>query len=225
MGFNQLTGHFLRELAANNNRDWFEVHRQAYEQHVREPALAFIEAMQPHLANFAPEFEARASKVGGSLMRIHRDTRFARDKSPYKTNVGIQFRHKLGKDVHAPGYYVHLATDGCFLGVGCWRPAPEALRKIRQAIADKLEAWLSASRGERFVRTFALAGESLNRPPRDFAADHPAIDDLKRKDYIAMMPLDWEQIDKPNFVELVAHHFAEATPLMRFLCQSLGVRF
>src|SRR3990167_4561282 len=113
---------FLGELAANNDKIWFEANKPRYESLVREPALAFIAAMAPHLAQFAPQFRADPRKMGGSLMRVFRDTRFSRDKTPYKTNIGIQFRHTLGKDVHAPGFYVHVALDECFFGAGCWHP-------------------------------------------------------------------------------------------------------
>ncbi|HLA34612.1 MAG TPA: TIGR02453 family protein, partial [Rhodocyclaceae bacterium] len=83
---------FLGELAANNDKIWFDANKARYESLVREPALAFVAAMAPQLAQFAPQFRADARKMGGSLMRVFRDTRFSRDKTPYKTNIGIQFR-------------------------------------------------------------------------------------------------------------------------------------
>ena len=113
-GFQPTLLAFLRDLKANNNRDWFNAHKPDYEQLVREPALGFISAMGPPLAKFAPMFVAVPRKSGGSLMRVYRDTRFSRDKTPYKTNVGIQFRHEYGKDVHAPGYYFHIDPDQVF---------------------------------------------------------------------------------------------------------------
>ena len=137
--FSEATFAFLADLAANNNRAWFEANKPRYEALVREPALDFIEAMGQQLAVFAPHFRADARKLGGSLMRVYRDTRFARDKTPYKTNIGIQFRHDLGKDVHAPGFYVHVSEYECFLAVGCWRPESDALARIRAYIAEKPE--------------------------------------------------------------------------------------
>ena len=117
--FSKSTFKFLDQLAANNNRTWFEENKPRYESLIREPALEFIEAMAPALKMFAPHFRADPRKMGGSLMRVYRDARFSRDKTPYKTNIGIQFRHELGKDVHAPGFYVHISTAECFLAVGC----------------------------------------------------------------------------------------------------------
>ncbi|MCA9241330.1 MAG: DUF2461 domain-containing protein, partial [Planctomycetales bacterium] len=127
--------HFLEELSRNNNKKWFDKHKPRYEREVREPALAFIAAMEKPLARLSPHFKAIPKKVGGSLMRIHRDVRFSHDKSPYKTNVGIHFRHDAGKDVHAPGIYFHIDTSEVFLGVGLWRPEAAALAAIRDSIS------------------------------------------------------------------------------------------
>ena len=127
--FTPETFRFLTELALNNSRTWFEANKARYEALVREPALAFIRGAGPHLRKISRHLVASDRKIGGSLMRVHRDVRFSRDKSPYKTNVGIQFRHEVGKDVHAPGLYVHIAPDECFLGAGVWHP--ERLRKFK----------------------------------------------------------------------------------------------
>ena len=223
--FSLATLDFLDELAANNNKGWFETNKPRYESLVREPALEFIAAMAPLLAEFAPEFRADPRKMGGSLMRVFRDTRFARDKTPYKTNVGIQFRHALGKDVHAPGFYLHIATDQCFLGAGCWHPESDALGRIRDQIAAKPEQWFAARDNKKFVAQWALAGDSLTRPPRGYAADHAAIDDLKRKDFIALAPLSFDDITGPGLVKLAGARFAATAPLMKFLCEAVGVRY
>ncbi|MCL2658227.1 MAG: DUF2461 domain-containing protein [Betaproteobacteria bacterium] len=218
---------FLRELQNHNRREWFEANKSRYEALVREPALDFIEAMAPALAKFAPQFRADARKMGGSLMRVYRDTRFARNKTPYKTNIGIQFRHTLGKDVHAPGFYVHIADDeeGCFFAAGCWRPEADALWKIRQAVADKPEKWLAVRDDKKFTRHWTLGGDSLQRPPRGFAADHVAIDDLRRKDFIALASLSAEEVTTRDFAKLAGRRFAETAPLMSFLCGALGVAY
>lgn len=221
--FSQATFDFLDELTVNNERAWFEANKHRYEQQVREPALEFIAAMAPALAKFAPNFRAEPRKVGGSLMRVFRDTRFSRDKTPYKTNVGIQFRHALGKDVHAPGFYVHLATDGCFFGAGCWRPGPDALVRIRDCIAAGPERWFKARDDRKFTAHWELTGERLARPPRGYAADHPAIEDLKFKDCVAIAPLDFDETMGRGLVSLAGRRFAAAMPFMGFLCHALGV--
>lgn len=223
--FSQATFRFLEELAAHNQREWFEANKARYEELVREPALDFIEAMAPRLAQFAPQFRADLRKTGGSLMRVFRDTRFARDKTPYKTNIGIQFRHSLGKDVHAPGFYLHLAADECFLGAGCWHPEPDALGRIRDHIAHDPKRWQAVRDDATLRATWSLAGDRLSRPPRGYAADHPAIDDIKRKDFIGLAALSADEAVAPALPELAAARFAAAVPLMAFLCAAVGVQY
>ena len=122
VGFDQKTIGFLKELRANNNRDWFADNKSRYEELVLDVALRFIQSMQSPLDEMAPHFTAVPTRVGGSLMRVYRDTRFSKNKLPYKTNVGIQFRHEDARDVHAPGYYVHVDPDEVCIGSGMWRP-------------------------------------------------------------------------------------------------------
>ena len=99
---------FMADLAANNDREWFAANKERYEAEVLEPALAFIEDFSYRLREISPNFVADPRRTGGSLFRIYRDTRFAKDKTPFKTHTGMQFRHVAGKDVHAPGFYLHL---------------------------------------------------------------------------------------------------------------------
>ncbi len=223
--FTKATFKFLDELAANNNRGWFEKNKPRYEALVREPALDFIEAMERPLKTFAPSFRAEPRKMGGSLMRVFRDTRFSRDKTPYKTNIGIQFRHALGKDVHAPGFYVHIATEECFFGAGCWHPEADALGKIRDLIADKPEKWFTTCGDKKFAAHWELAGDSLTRPPRGYDANHAAITDLKRKDFIALASLSRVEVTGAGLVKLAGKRFAETAPFMKFLCEALGVPY
>ncbi len=223
--FTNDTFKFLAELTAHNERAWFDANKHRYESLVREPALAFIDAMTAPLARFAPAFRAEPRKAGGSLMRVYRDTRFAHDKTPYKTNVGIQFRHAVGKDVHAPGFYVHLAVDECFIAVGCWHPEPETLAKIRGAVATKTKKWLAARDDKAFTKYWELSGDSLVRPPQGFAPDHPAIEDLKRKDFIAVADAKRSNLTGPGIVDFVSERFAATAPFMKFLCEALEIGY
>ncbi len=223
--FTPATFDFLDSLSRNNNRLWFDEHKAEYEALVREPALDFIEEMEPYLAKFAPNFRAIPKKVGGSLMRVYRDTRFSHNKSPYKTNIGIQFRHALGKDIHAPGFYLHIAPEECFIGAGCWHPEPDALAKIRQRIADYPELWFSARDDQQFTAQFSLVGDTLTRPPKGYAADHPAILDLKRKDFIGLAPLSREDVIGNDMVKLAHARFAATVPIMKFLCDAVEAPF
>ena len=223
-GFSSDTLRFLGELAANNNRPWFNENKHRYEQAILEPALDFICAMGPRLERVAPHFTAIPRRVGGSLMRVYRDTRFSPDKRPYKTNIGIQFRHELGKDVHAPGFYVHIDPASCFLGVGSWHPGPVPLGMIRDRIVEDPAAWSKARDATRFRRRFELTGDSLKRPPRGYPAEHPYVEDLKRKDFIAVAGFDFEAAADAGFADRVAADFAAAIPFVAFLCEALDLR-
>ena len=223
--FSKQTFGFLEALVENNNREWFEAHRQEYEDVVRTPALAFISDMANEMPAISPHFRAISKKVGGSLMRIHRDIRFGKDKTPYKTNIGIQFRHEVGKDIHAPGYYLHIEPGGCFIGVGLWRPDAEALFKIREAIAKNADAWIAVRDDKTFSRHFTLEGDTLANAPRGYAKDHPQVEDLKRKDFISLAELRETTVTSKNFRPQVVEHFREAAPFMRFLCEALALRF
>lgn len=223
--FSKQTFEFLAALAANNNREWFELHQQEYEDLVRTPALDFIGDMSHEMPAISRHFLAQPKKMGGSLMRVYRDTRFSKDKTPYKTNIGIQFRHEVGKDVHAPGYYLHISPQECFLGVGLWHPETDALFKIRTAILEHGEAWVAARDDATFARHFTLEGDSLANAPRGFAKDHPLLEDLKRKDFIALAPLNPATVSSKNLRPHVVENFRAAAPMMAFLCKALGLRF
>lgn len=216
---------FLAELGLNNEREWFEPRKQRYEGSVLEPALAFIRAMAPRLREVSPAFVAVDERVGGSLMRVHRDVRFSKDKSPYKTNVGIQFRHATGKDVHAPGLYVHLEPGECFLGAGLWHPEPDALARIRGRIVEEPDAWQRVRDHAGFRAVFALQGESLARPPRGFDPEHPHIEDLRRKDHIAVASLPVSVVTRPGAVDEVIRRFVAGRDYVQFLCEAVGVAF
>jgi len=223
--FSKQTFAFLSSLAKNNTREWFEAHKQDYESLVREPALDFISDMAETMPLISPHFRALPKKAGGSLMRVYRDTRFSRDKTPYKTNIGIQFRHEVGKDVHAPGYYVHIEPGECFLGVGLWHPEPDVLFKIREGIVKDDKAWIKVRDDRTFRRYYTLEGDSLANAPRGFARDHPMVEDLKRKDFIGLAPLSLQDVASKNFHMLVVERFKQAGPMMRFLCEALELRF
>lgn len=223
--FHPETIRFLEQLAANNNRDWFKEHKSRYEEDVLDVALRFIQSMQDPLADIAPRFVALPTRIGGSLMRVYRDTRFSKDKTPYKTNIGIQFRHEQARDVHSPGYYVHIAPDQLFVGVGMWRPDSDPLRRIRERIAAKPAEWNRVMRNRSFKRQFDLGGETLVRPPRGFDKNHECIDDIRRKSFIAVRELEVNDCLKPQFQRTVESSFRTAEPFMRFLCKAVGVRF
>ena len=216
---------FFEQLISHNERAWFQANKPFYESAVADQLTAFIQAMAPHLAEISPHIVADPRRNGGSMFRIYRDTRFSKDKTPYKTHGAVQFRHALGKDVHAPGFYFHASPSECVIGSGIWRPAGEDLKKIRGFIAEYPKKWAVARDDAGFRAEFTLHGESLKRPPRDFPADHPMVEDLKRKDFVAMKSFTPPEVTAPGFVEEVARAYAAASPFMAFLCKALGVPF
>lgn len=224
-GFPKQTLQFLKTLKRNNDREWFQKNKSRYESAFLEPSLAFIEAMEKPLQKVSPCFQAIAKKQGGSLMRIYKDIRFAKDKTPYKTNLGIHFRHEAGCSVHAPGFYLHIEPGDCFVGAGIWRPDKQPLLQIRRAISETPADWKKAHHSKSFRSTFVLSGESLKRPPAGFEKDDPMVEDLKRKDFIGVCKLDENEITDRKFLQEVTKKFRAATSMMRFLCQSLELPF
>lgn len=216
---------FLDELSHNNDREWFNENKTRYEASVREPALNFIEQLSGPLARSAPMLRVIAKRSGGSLMRIHRDTRFSKDKTPYKTNVGISLRHDADGDIHAPGVYVHLAPDECFVGAGCWRPQRDTLAAIRRSIDEDPKGWQKARDQKSFRKSFELAGESLKTSPRDYSKDHPQIEDLRRIDFIGVANLNRKELLAGDAVARVVQLIRDAKPFMRFLCESIDVPY
>lgn len=223
-GFDPAVLHFLEQLADNNNRPWFLANKLRYEREVLQPALSFIRAFQPRLKRISPYFVASDRRVGGSLMRVYRDARFAKG-DPYKTNLGIQFRHELGRDIHAPGFYVHIAPGECFLAAGLWRPDPGSLAQVRQAIVDEPARWRRARDDRNFRQRFSLEGDSLRRPPRGFPPDHSWIEDIKRTDFIALEELQERDVLDSGYLNYVADSFGACRPLVRFLCDALRMPF
>ena len=223
--FDPATFAFLDELSANNNREWFKENKSRYEEQVLDVALRFIQSMQDPLHEIAPHFVAQATRMGGSLMRVYRDTRFSKNKLPYKTNIGIQFRHSQAKNVHSPGYYVHIDPNQVFIGVGMWRPESDTLRGIRDRISAKPAEWRRAIGDKTFRRHFELGGESLTRPPRGFDKDHEFIEDIKRKSFMGTKNMQRDEPLGDQFQRKVEMSFKVAEPFMRFLCKSVGVPF
>ncbi len=214
---------FLRELRENNNRSWFEENKSRYEQNVKEPLLQFIADFGAHLPEISSNYTAVPKATGGSMFRIYRDVRFSKDKSPYKTAAAMQFRHVAGKDVHTPGFYLHLEPGSVFAGCGIWHPESKVAGKIREAITAKPNAWSAAVESEAFRKVFRLEGESLKRPPRGFDADHPLIEDLKRKDFIGSVELSEEIVCQDDFLEHYVGLCKAASPMMQFLTEALGL--
>ena len=163
--------------------------------------------------------------MGGSLFRIYRDTRFSKDKSPYKTHVGIHFRHEAAKSAHAPGFYLHLEPGSVFLGAGIWRPESKVAGAIREAIVEDPDRWKKIKRRKAFKESFELTGDSLKRPPRGVTPEHPLLEDLKRKDFIAITKLSQKAVTSSDFMKEFAKRCRGVAPLVEFICDALNVPY
>ena len=212
---------FLSELAVHKDRIWFQANRERFEEEVREPVQAFILAFADPLRMLSPHFFADPRPSGGSMFRIFRDTRFSKDKSPYKTNVGAQFRHReCSKDVHSPGFYLHLEPGGCFMSAGLWHPDPESLRKVRARMVSHAREWKALR-----TRGLEVSGEALKRVPAGFDPDHPLAEDLKLKDYYTYTPFTQRQVCAPGFLERFTETCRQDAPLVRFLSRALDLPY
>ena len=217
---------FLGELVKHNNRDWFQENKARFEDEVQGPALELVEAVGERMPKVSRHIVVEAKKAGGSLLRIYRDVRFSKDKSPYQTYIAAQFRHAKGKGISAPGFYVHLSPGDSFLGVGIWHPEPPDLLKIRTEIAANPAAWIKARDDRDFRAAFpALGGESLKRPPAGFPPDHKCVEDLKRKDFVSFRKFPASTATRASFPEWMVESYAASAPLMRFLCSTMGLQF
>ena len=211
---------FLRELKDHNDREWFNANKDRYERELKEPALAFVEDLGYRLPEVAPHLTADKR----SLFRIYRDTRFSKDKTPYKTHVGMYFRHARSAEADTAGLYLHLEPGHAFLGAGIWHPGSPALKRIRDALVARSDAWLAAVAAVEPVWRLA-DGESLKRAPAGYRPDHPLVADIKRKSFSIVSPLTQRQITASGFLDEFEARAATARPFMEFLGTALGVEY
>jgi len=210
---------FLRELAAHNERAWFEANKARYLVEVRDPLLRLVAAVAPKLAKLSRYVVADPRPVGGSLFRIHRDVRFSKDKSPYKTHAAMSFRHAEARERPAPGFYLHLAPGDVFAGAGLWHAEPEAVKQVRDAIVARPEAWAKV------VRACPLGAEqdTLKRAPRGYDPVHRFVADLKRQSFTTGTRFTQRDACADGFPNAFVSACRRATPLMEFLARGVGV--
>lgn len=216
---------FFEQLERNNNRDWFLKNKSRYENEVREPMLAFIADFAPRLRKISASYIADPRPSGGSMMRIYRNLRFSRDKTPYKTNAAAAFGHRDAGHFDAPAFYLSLSAAEGFAGVGIWHPEAEAVRKIRDAIVGRTQIWKKAIDDRKFRARFELGGEKLARPPRGYDPEHPLIEDLKRKDFIGGTEFTRKEVCSDQFLNQFTGACAAAAPFMKFLTEALGYKW
>jgi uncharacterized protein (TIGR02453 family) len=209
---------FLGELKANNTREWFEANRTRFGTDVEAPMRRFIEEIGPRLRTVGPSFVANPSRVGGSMFRIYRDTRFSSDKSPYKTNVAARFVHRRqGPGQSGPTFYLHLEPGDCFGGGGIYHPDTPTLTRIRLAMVSDARGWRAVRR-----RGLELEGESLARVPIGFDPSHPFAEDLRRKDLYALVAFTHREVCAGDFADRYVDACRTVAPLVAFLTRAVG---
>lgn len=211
---------FLRDLAKHNDRTWFTANKRRYERSVQDPAVRFVAEVGPRLRARHPHVSFDARPFGGSISRIYRDTRFSKDKSPYKTQVGIHFGHNGAgeSEEHRPGFFLHLGAGQSFVASGIWRPEPPAARKIRAAIVQRAAGWAKVR-----AAGIELEGESYARVPTGLPGDHRFAEDLRRKDFITSTALSDAAVTSSRFGATFLDACAKIDPLNRFLATAVGI--
>jgi uncharacterized protein (TIGR02453 family) len=215
---------FLRELKANNRKEWFDANKDRYIADVRDPLLAFIAAFRPRLIEISAYLVADPKPTGGSMFRIYRDTRFSKNKEPYKTMASAFFSHQTGgKD--GPGIYLHLEPEHSFVGIGHWRPDPVARRRMTDAIAAKPEVWRDATSSKEFRKLLKMEGDSMAKLPRQYDPQHPFAEDLKRKDFIVVSYFSEQQACARDFIERLNNISRAASPYLGFIIKAAGLKW
>jgi uncharacterized protein (TIGR02453 family) len=216
---------FFTELKKNNNREWFTANKARYHESVVQPMCGYIAAVAPRLKNIAPCYRADPRPHGGSMFRIYRDIRFAKDKTAYKTHAACHFRHQAGRDAHAPGFNLHIETDRVSMGGGIWRPPAKHLGLIREFIADNPAAWEKLRRSTAIKQMGGIKGDSLKRPPRGYDADSRHLEDLKRKSFFLMAETGPELVRSAALVSESARVFRTVARLNHFITDALDLPF
>jgi len=220
-GFSPEAIQFLADLAVNNDRAWFQPRKADYERLLKEPLEALVAAL-------AERFEARGIPLQAdpkrSPFRIYRDTRFSKDKSPYKTNIGASFPWvEAGAEphegAHANGGYFHFQPGEMFAGGGMWRMEKPKLDAFRKAVLEEPETVGAALYEPGFVTEFGgpEPHDMLQRVPPGFPKDHPLADMFRWKDVVFGRRLADEEVLSPDLPERLAKAYARAAPVYRFL--------
>ncbi|HZY92662.1 MAG TPA: DUF2461 domain-containing protein [Thermoplasmata archaeon] len=221
-GFSPESFRYLRELASHNERDWFQANKGRYEEFVQAPSLAFVRSTGPLLEKVSRHLVADARPVGGSIMRIYRDIRFSKDKSPYRTSVGIHFMHDGGtsKEEHLPGFFLHLAPGDSWAYAGMWQAEGAQLERVRRSIVDRRADWKKVrdAIGE-------IEGEALKRPPPGFDPKDPYIGDIQHKGFTAGLQIPDADVIRDDFPRRFVGVCKTLDPLNRFLAKSIGLPY
>ncbi len=221
--FSTETFDFLRELSAHNEREWFLANKERYEKHVRTPAMYFIRAVAPDLSKISKEVVADPRPNGGSLFRIHRDLRFARDKTPYNPEIGMYVGHREARSGAAPGFFLRISPGQNKSGGGVHTANAAELNRIRDAIVAGSNSWRRSVRNASARYQHELRPGSLKRLPRGYAGDHPCAEDLKRTSFFLTVTYTDDEVIAADFIERFIYNWRSEAPFMAFLARALGL--
>lgn len=215
------TFQFLVDVSENNNRDWFQKHKEEYLL-ARENCLEFAHFIIQELRKFDDTLPADL-QAEACVMRIYRDIRFSKDKTPYKTNFGIAISGN-GKNFNGPGYYLHIQPGSSFVGGGSWYPEKDQLKAIRQEIDYNGAEFLSIVKAKTFLENFReLDPEGkLRSAPKGYDPDHELIEYLKLKSFVVSKHLTNAELQKSDAVSNVTNTFNKLYPLMVFLRNAIS---
>jgi uncharacterized protein (TIGR02453 family) len=214
-GFPPETLKFLRQLQKNNNRHWFQEHKEVYEAKVRQPMIDLVTALGAGLQGFAPEMVVDPKKA---IYRIYRDTRFSADKTPYKTMISAFFVPRGMQKASAAGFYFHIEPAEVLIAGGLYMPGAPELRAIRARVADRWQDLKAIVERREFKKLFGgLQGEKLSRAPQGYAPDHPAIEYLRYKQFLAWLTEPAAFAESAKLFPRLLTAFAAMLPLVRFL--------
>lgn len=210
---------FLRKLVQNNDRDWFLEHKSEYEQ-AKANVIDFAGKLLQLLAQIDPLVNTDLDPKK-CVMRIYRDIRFSKDKTPYKNNFGINF--KTGYAKADLGYYVHIQPDKSFIGGGYWMPPADHLKAIRQEIDYNGATLNGIITDASFISVFSGFDqqEQLKNNPKGYEADHENINLLKLKSFAVMHPVPDQELMHNNSAQKAADYLRKVLPLNNFLNQAL----
>jgi uncharacterized protein (TIGR02453 family) len=221
-GFPKNARGFLASLARNNRRDWFQAHRAEFERDVRGPMASLVLGVNEGLRGFAPEY---VTPPKSSLFRMNRDVRFAKDKSPYKTEVAAHFPCRGGAPDAVAGFYVALSAAGIRTGGGTYVPGPPALARLRAHLAEHGEAFRRLVSGAALRRDWGtLDTAPLKGMPRGWKADHPEADLLRATRAFFMADLPPDLVTSPGLLPELVRRFRVLLPFVRHVDAVLAGR-
>lgn len=210
---------FLKDLEKNNNRPWFEGHRNLYDI-ARTDFISLVEQVIKGITTFDKPIGNLEAK--NCTFRINRDVRFSKNKAPYKNNMAAYF-NKDGKKGAGAGYYLHIEPGKSFAAGGIWMPEPPVLASIRQEIDYNLKEWNNLVTGRSFTKIFSegITGDRLTRPPKGYDENNPAIEFLKMKSFIISRSFTDKDVQNKTFIKDVGKTFQAMKPVIDFLNLSL----